>query len=266
MTETEPVSETESDPQACRASILEKLTWKEAEAALTKSAVVVIPLGAQAKEHGLHLRLGNDFLMAEYLKREVAKRLPVVIAPTINYSYYPAFTEYAGSISLSLETARAMFVEIVRSLAAFGPRHFYFLNTGISTVRPLEAAARELEQEGVNVSYMDLRIVLQSARVQLEEQPGGSHADEIETSIMLVAAPETVDMAKAACDFHGDAAGPLSPEHRQGAIYSPTGAWGDPTKASLEKGRVLVTALIDGIVFDITRLLDAAGGHEKPNS
>ena len=51
------------------AVLLENLTWDEAERVLTPDAVVVIPLGAECKEHGRHLPLNNDFLMAEYFKQ-----------------------------------------------------------------------------------------------------------------------------------------------------------------------------------------------------
>lgn len=51
--------------------LLENLTWQEAESVLTPATVVVIPMGAQAKEHGPHLKLNNDFTMAEYFKRRV---------------------------------------------------------------------------------------------------------------------------------------------------------------------------------------------------
>lgn len=62
--------------------LLGDLTWPEAERALKPETVVVIPLGAQAKEHGLHLQLDADFVMAEYFKTEVMARTNVVVAPT----------------------------------------------------------------------------------------------------------------------------------------------------------------------------------------
>jgi creatinine amidohydrolase len=65
--------------------LLEDLTWIEAEKVLTSDTVVVIPLGAAAKEHGPHLKLKNDLLIAEYLKNRVLAQSNVVIAPTINY-------------------------------------------------------------------------------------------------------------------------------------------------------------------------------------
>src|SRR5262249_12950965 len=108
-----------------RGVLLERLTWMEAEKVLTRDAVVVIALGAQAKEHGPHLVLANDFLMAEYFKHRVLQEAPVVVAPTLNYGYYPAFTGYPGSTSLRLETARDVVVDVVRGLAKHGPRRFY---------------------------------------------------------------------------------------------------------------------------------------------
>ncbi|HTR03749.1 MAG TPA: creatininase family protein, partial [Thermoanaerobaculia bacterium] len=129
--------------------LLEDLTWVEAEKVLTPETIVVIPLGAESKEHGPHLRLKNDFVMAEYLARRVRERSRVVVAPTLNYGYYPAFVEYPGSTSLSLATARDTIEEICRGLARFGPKRFYVLNTGVSTLSALEPAAKALAADGI---------------------------------------------------------------------------------------------------------------------
>src|ERR1700736_1982263 len=80
--------------------LLEELTWQEAEKVLRPDTIIIIPVGAESKEHGPHLKLKNDWLLAEYFKREVLKRANVVVAPTVNYYYYPAFIEYPGSTTL----------------------------------------------------------------------------------------------------------------------------------------------------------------------
>ena len=116
---------------------LETMTWPAAEAVVNEGSVVVIPLGGAAKEHGPHLPLNNDALIANWLAREITQCLPVVIAPLINSSFYPAFVDYPGSISLRVETARDLILDTCRSLAAFGVNKFYVLNTGVSTLRPL---------------------------------------------------------------------------------------------------------------------------------
>ena len=235
---------------------LENLTWKEAESLLNQDSVVVIPLGAQSKEHGLHLPLNNDWLMAEKLTERILEKLPVVVAPTVNYNYYPAMVDYPGSVSLSEKTACHLIIEIVESLAQFGPRNFYVLNTGISTLKVLNTAKESLSKKELLLTYTNLAVILEPAKRQLEEQEGGSHADEIETSIMLALAPDIVNLDLAEPDFHGNKPGPLRRTKDKPGVYSPTGSWGDPTKASLKKGEILLTKLVDGIVDDINNIFN----------
>jgi creatinine amidohydrolase len=237
--------------------LLEDLTWVEAEKVLTPETVVVLPLGAAAKEHGPHLKLKNDFLIAEYLKRRVLRRSAVVMAPTLNYSFYPAFVEYPGSTSLRLETARDVVVDICRGLARFGPRRFYVLNTGISTLRMLKPAADLLAAEGILLRYTDLKITEPVERA-IRQEEGGTHADETETSMMLYMAPATVDMRKAAKDYHpAKGSGGLTRDPNRDGVYSPTGIWGDATLATRAKGKMVTEFLVTAIVKEIEELRQA---------
>jgi creatinine amidohydrolase len=244
--------------------LLENLAWQEAEKALRPETVVVIPLGAAAKEHGPHLKLKNDWTMAEYYKRRVLQAADVVIAPTVNYHFYPGFLEYPGSTSLRLETARDLIVDVCRSLARFGPRRFYVINTGISTLRALKPAAEALAAEGILLHYLDPRVDGRDADPLLK-QKGGSHADENETSKMLYMDPASVDMRKAVKDYQPLPAGGASviftrdPQAaaRGEGIYSPTGSWGDPTLATREKGRILTEATLATILKQIETLRQA---------
>jgi creatinine amidohydrolase len=245
------------------AVLLETLSWDEAEKILTSDTVVMIALGAESKEHGRHLQLNNDFLMAEYLKKRVLDAAPqnVVVAPTINYSYYPAFLEYPGSTSLSADTARAMITDVVHSLAHYGPRRFYILNTGISTLRPLAQAATDLAKDGIVLRYTDL--TKDDPVEKKVRQSGGTHADEIETSMMLYIAPESVRMKKAAKDLNPNQPGGLTRDPQGKGTYSPTGAWGDPTLATREKGQAVTESLVITILKDIEDLRQAAPPPSK---
>jgi creatinine amidohydrolase len=245
-----------SAPQSTHPSavLLETLSWDEAEQVLTSDTVVVIALGAESKEHGRHLQLNNDFLMAEYLKKRVLDAAPqnTVVAPTINYSFYPAFLEYPGSTSLSMDTARAMFTDIIHSLAHYGPRRFYILNTGISTLRPLAQATADLAKDGIILHYTDL--TRDDPVEKKVRQSGGTHADEIETSMMLYIAPESVRMKKAARDLNPNQPGGLTRDPQSKGTYSPTSAWGDPTLATREKGQAVTESLVATILRDIEDL------------
>jgi creatinine amidohydrolase len=237
-----------------RGILLENLTWMEAEKVLTPSTVVVIALGAAAKEHGPHLKLNNDWLMAEYLKKRVLDAADVIIAPTITYHHYPAFIHYPGSTNLSAETARDLTVQIVKSLAAYGPKRFYLLNTGVSTVGPLQQAQDQLAKDSIRMAFTNLAVVLRDVEREVSKQEGGTHADEIETSMMLYMAPSTVDMSKAVKDYRPSKGRPLVRDSTLPGTYSPTGSWGDPTLATREKGQRVTEALVAGILRDIEQL------------
>jgi len=236
---------------------LEDLTWIEAEKALAQYEVVLIALGARTKEHGPHLLLKNDYLMAEYLKNRVVQEVPVAILPTLQYGYYPAFLEYPGSVSLRDETFKNVVVDICKSMTGYGIRKFYILNTGVSTLRPLRKAAEELDEEGIVLHFFDILAVEKKIPAGIMEQEGGTHADEGETSMMLYIAPETVNMSKAVEDYDSRPGrrGGLTRDPKGEGAYSPTGIWGNPTLASKEKGKIIVETAVDEIIKQVKELI-----------
>jgi creatinine amidohydrolase len=245
-----------------RGVVLADLTWVQAEKALRPETVVVIPIGAEAKEHGPHLKLKTDYLEAEYYKRQILERADVVVAPTVNYSFYPAFVEYPGSTTLRLETARDMLVDICRGLARYGPRRFYALNTGVSTLRALKPAAEMLAAGGIVLRYTDILAVGAEAEKRVKQEAGGTHADEIETSLMLYIEPASVDMGKAVKDYHPAEGGLTRDPHNHGA-YSASGIYGDATLATREKGEAVARATVEGMLREIEALRRAPAGGGK---
>jgi len=239
-----------------KAVILEDLTWIEAEKILIDHEVVVFALGARTKEHGPHLQLNNDYIMAEYLKDRVAELTPVVILPTLQYGYYPAFLEYPGSVSLRPETFTNLILDICHSLRGYGIKKFYVLNTGVSTLRPLKKASEILAEEDIHLRYLNILEVDKKLPAGLLKQEGGTHADEGETSMMLYIAPETVTMDKAVKEFDARPNRPgLTRDPKGKGSFSATGIYGDPTLASWEKGRIIVEATVVEILKQIEELL-----------
>src|SRR5688572_13346837 len=155
---------------------LDTLTWPEAEQALHELPTVLVPVGARTKEHGHHLPLNNDWLIAEYLARRVAERTSVLVLPSVQYGYYPAFLEYPGSVSVRAEAFRDSIIDICESLRRQGARRFYILNTGISTLAPLAAARETLTQAGARVGFTTIQTAYAGLRRQVEDQPAGPHA------------------------------------------------------------------------------------------
>ena len=145
----------------------------------------------------------------------------------------------------------------MHSLASYGPKRFYVLNTGVSTARPLAAAAEILRAEGIRFSFTNILEVSGPAEAQVKQQVRGTHADEIETSMMLYMHPEGVDMSKAVKDDSPQGTGGLTRVRGNDKTYSPSGVWGDATLATREKGRVVVEAMVQGILREIDALRSA---------
>ena len=234
---------------------IEDLAWPEVAAAFQADLPVIIPIGAAAKEHGHHLPMKTDWLLARALAEGIAAKLPVLIAPTVPFGYYPVFQNYPGSQHLSAETFVRLLTELVEGLLDQGARRIAILNTGVSTEGPVGLATRGiLERRGVTVGVADIRRLGRKAD-HLLAQERGSHADERETSILLAIAPQLVRMKLAKRDYGkepepGIFATPTTMQSSDpnAAHYSETGAFGDPTLASADKGRALLDAMVADLV------------------
>jgi creatinine amidohydrolase len=240
---------------------IERMTWDEVARYIDRGVAAILPIGAAAKEHGFHLPMNTDRVQAEWLATRLADRFDALIWPTVSYGYYPAFTEYAGSSALSAPVFEAMVYEITASIIGFGCRAVLVLDTGISTLVPVDLALARLDtgkalhlriHEGANY---------RRAAAQLAEQRRGSHADELETSLMLALAPELVDMSRAEASprVEFETAGRLTPSNTSSPNYSRSGSYGDPTLATRAKGEVLLTAMVDDLAEQVARFL--AGGR-----
>ena len=229
------------------------LVWPEVKAYLEQGYLAVLPIGAACKEHGHHLPLNTDYLQVEWLARQATRFCPSLIWPIVSYGYYPAFVEYPGSCSVSEETFSQSIHDILQGILRAGADKIMILNTGISTIHPLE---NMLDKFFTNYNIILFNVYSGSnftnAVNEIEQQSQGGHADEIETSIMLVIAPDKVDMKKAKCFDAELVAGPLNPYDPGKPNYSPYGVIGDARLATIEKGKILTNA----IVTDLAELIN----------
>jgi creatinine amidohydrolase len=239
---------------------LEDLTWPEAKQWFDKGAPVIVPIGAISKEHGHHLPLKTDWLLARDLARRVGEKLPVVLAPVVSVGYYPAFVRYPGSQHLSAETFGAALREILAKFVRDGVKRLAVINTGVSTEPVLRIVVRDFyETHGVRVHTADIRTLGRKTR-GLTKQKIGGHADEAETSMILAIEPKSVKLDRAKTDYGHALEEPstvfytpavFNSDPKSGADYSATGARGDPTLATAEKGEAILSdmaaELVDGL-------------------
>ena len=238
-------------------SFIERLTWDEVARRIGDGAAAILPIGAAAKEHGFHLPMNTDQIQAEWLAAKMTDRFDALIWPTVSYGYYPAFAEYAGSTGLSASLFENLIEEIATAMVGFGCRALFVLDTGVSTQMPID---RALVRVGAN-HVKHLRVYdglhYRRAAAEVTEQSHGSHADELETAVMLALAPDLVNMARAEASpkVTHETSGRLTPTNTGSPNYSRSGSYGDPTLATRAKGEILLAAIVDDLVEQMSAFL-----------
>lgn len=227
--------------------IIEEMTMTGFEAGLAKSRTVLIPFGS-VEEHGPHLPLSTDTLEAYEVCRKAAGRMPLFVAPPIHYGNCRSTACHPGTISISTATLKALFTDIVSSLRSHGLRNFVALtgHAGGAHRMALQDAGEELiaRFDDIEVAVVTEYDLAKDEGRGLIETAGDAHAGEIETSRILHSHPQLVK-GSAPREFPSFPPGILVRDKRR---YWPGGVWGDPGKATAEKG-----AKLEELV--VTRLL-----------
>jgi len=228
---------------------IERMPWDEVARRIGDGAVAILPIGAAAKQHGFHLPLNTDRIQAEWLAGRMAEKIDALVWPTLTYGHYPAFVEYAGSSSLSISTFEALVREVAGQILGSGCPKLLVLNTGISTLAPVDRALARLASERAKHLWIHGGPRYPRVARQLAEQGHGSHADELETSLMLALAPHLVDMTRAEASpaLKQETPGALTPSDPNSPNYSRSGSFGDPTRATSAKGEALLAAMLDDL-------------------
>lgn len=241
------------------------LSWDQVAARIATGAAAILPVGAGAKQHGFHLPMGTDRIQAEALSGRLADHIDALIWPAISYGYYPAFAEYAGSCSLSAATFEALVEEIAAALAGYGCKAVFVLDTGISTIAPVRRALDRIGSDQILHLKIHGGEKYKAAARRIAQQLHGSHADELETSLMLALMPYAVDMARAEASpaIVREVAGYLTPSNPASPNYSRSGSFGDPTLATGAKGEQLLSAMMDDLVEQAKAFLTAAPASRR---
>jgi len=228
-------------------------TWQEIEQARPTTAVVTI---GSTEQHGTHLPLCTDTLIAERFAQAIAERLGAYLTPSIPIGQSEMWLVFPGSLSFSAETIRAVMRDLVDSLVKTGFTTILFVSIHGANIEVYHGFPESLQAEypGVNILTIGYPFWVREhwARLwaeALEEAglPEMHHADEAETSLMLALRPELVGPHPTDCPLPEDRY-PAGKTLRE--VY-PSGSMGYGSKASREKGERLWDALLRRVLADI---------------
>eukprot|EP00913_Durusdinium_trenchii_P008994 g8460.t1 len=234
--------------------LLGELTWPEAERRFQEVDVALLPVGA-IEQHGPHLPLDTDSYDADCLCREVAEMCtdpkPIVL-PLIPYGVSYHHDDFAGTISVGPDTLSRMVHEVGMAVARHGVTKLVIVNGHGGNVPALQFAAQLINRDAHIFTCVDSGETSDHDVDALAETDSDVHAGEIETSTSLANRPGLVQMDKAEKFVPSFSSHYLDFSSKRSVDWyartekiSPTGVLGDPTIASLEKGKKMWKLIVE---------------------
>lgn len=235
------------------------LTWPEVNEAVAIGKIPIIPTGS-VEQHGHHLPLKVDNLCAASVATEAARLRPDIslVLPPVSYGYVHHVMDFPGSLNIHFEHFIQYVLDICKSLAYHGFKKMVIVNGHGSNGPLVDLVSRRLILETdascAFCSWWQLLKVDPDFDSKWRESvfPGGcSHAGELETSMMLYLAPESVRKDKIKSEIaktnQMDSKFIWTDLFDKGAMgliewtsqYSDSGVLGEAEKATADKGKVV---------------------------
>ncbi|HRO47951.1 creatininase family protein [Agriterribacter sp.] len=238
-------------------------------AGLDKGIPVLLPVSA-TEQHGAHLPLATDRIIGEHFLYTLNNRINpnMLILPSVGIGCSDHHMDFEGTLTLSHHTFSLVAKEIIESVLHHG---FYKIilfnshggNQGIAQVILEELGYKYRHAHFVSVTWW---VLVREALMNISETGvgGTGHACELETSVIEFAAGHLVDkdqIRKGANEptfkwAEGDMLhGSHATSYRTMKAATSNGIFGDPTKASLQKGKRITESVVKAMEALITDLL-----------
>lgn len=233
-----------------------EMTMTEFKKAVRKSSVLIMPFGT-VEAHGTHLPLNTDTLVIREAVRKVAERnMNVFMAPPVQYGVCTSTGSHPGTLGISASTLRALAFDMARSGYGQGFRNIMLVSGhgGSIHVSALKEVAEELvgKLDGLRMAAFSIYELIGKESAEIAETRNDSHAGEIETSLVLHLAARLVKGRSK--EEYPDFPRPLVVKDK--LKYWPGAVWGNPGKATAEKGEAVFNAMV-------AKLEEVAGRLER---
>ncbi len=235
--------------------LLYSMTYEEAEEYLSKHDMVILPIGSH-EQHGPANPLGTDFLIADALAKEAAKRTGVAALPPIPFGVSFHHMHFPGTITIAERVLEEYVLEVLKSLAKWGVKKVLIINGHGGNLYPLMIASRRAREElGIKAYIYQWWTSSREKLAELFEPEERGHAAAAETSLNMYLNEQWVRKDRLKDER------PKKHELENKIITftytkekSRSGVFGKQLNATPEKGKTLFDTLIEDLVKIIEKI------------
>jgi creatinine amidohydrolase len=241
------------------------MPWPQFEERARDAPFFVLATGS-LEQHGPHLPLGADSMVAQGFARMVAERHAALLLPPMTAGVNFVFRDWPGSLDVGAPVLAGYVRGLAESVRQWSPR-LLIVNGHDENQDILQTVSRELAPD-VDVIVLEWAHVALDEIVKIGESRHERHAGELLTSLFLHWFPESVRV-----DLIHDSPAPdrghtTDDLHVAQRAFRPaavpytgreTGVYGTPSLATADKGR----AIAEAVTARIDELLDEVGWKEK---
>lgn len=246
--------------------ILAELTQPEVASQLKRNPLVLLPAGS-VEQHGAHLPANTDILAAQMIAELVAERMDGLVLPATSVGVTPMHMPYEATVSFRPPTYMSAVTEICESAAQHGAKQLLIVNWHEGNIPSLALAAEDLHRR-VGLSVVTVQACYVAEELYGHSCNGLTHGGEIEALAVMACRPDLVHLDRV--DYSSDPLrGRRMDKVRRTRAYqpvltdirdiAPTGWYGDPARATAERGKVMMNEIADAIAAEAGELLAELG-------
>jgi creatinine amidohydrolase len=240
----------------------EEMTSAEIGALDRERTIVLLPIGS-IEQHGSHMPVGTDTILAESVARgAAARRADLLVAPAPVYGFSPHHLSLPGTVSLSSTGMLSLVERIADGIIGNGFRRLVVVNGHGGHGGLIEVMTADLGHRHHGRARIAALTYFQLARdaiaaIRRSETGGMGHACEFETAMMLHLRPDLVKLERAAACYPDPGSSYLTTDllgasrvrtYLDFRDLSPTGTLGDPKLATPEIGAAFFAASVDALL------------------
>jgi creatinine amidohydrolase len=234
--------------------LLEQLAWPEIAGLREKNGgLLLLPLGA-TEQHGPHLPVAMDTLLAEALCHSASASTGVPVLPALRYTTSQGHTtRWPGTISLRHETFISTLRDIAAWLVAGSWKRLLLVNTHFGNDASARVAVDQLRLSHLGklqVGLLNAYQLTEAIQAEYAADAADLHANQAETALMMHLHPDLVHMERLAISD--------DPDRTAGTVFSHpvaqtslNGVTGSPSRATAEQGRLLFSRMTEALVAKI---------------